>query len=97
MIATGPCSTTVESDLPSRYLAASSSHCNRCLWYRTDTTLVEGNKRLGWLATATFLEINGARATAIANDDVYRLVMHVATGRNEVGESAKELRRLATQ
>ena len=56
--------------------------------------LVDGNKRLGWLATATFLEINGVTATRAANDDVYELVMAVAAGRQEVGEIAEALRRL---
>jgi death-on-curing protein len=41
--------------------------------------LVDGNKRLGWLATATFLEINGVDASAIPNDDVYEFVMFVAS------------------
>lgn len=41
--------------------------------------LVDGNKRLGWLATAVFLEINGFDATTISNDDVYDLVMWVAS------------------
>lgn len=40
--------------------------------------LVDGNTRLGWLATATFLELNDAPATAIGNDEVYALVMAVA-------------------
>jgi death-on-curing protein len=56
--------------------------------------LVDGNKRLGWLATATFLEINGVTTTGAANDDVYELVMAVAAGRQEVGEIAEALRRL---
>jgi death-on-curing protein len=41
--------------------------------------LVDGNKRLGWLATAVFLELNGVNATKISNDDVYDLVMWTAT------------------
>lgn len=40
--------------------------------------LIDGNKRLGWLATATFLEINGIAASAASNDDVYELVMVAA-------------------
>ena len=40
--------------------------------------LVDGNKRLGWLATATFLELNGASALGASNDDVYDLVIEVA-------------------
>jgi death on curing protein len=41
--------------------------------------LVDGNKRLGWLATAVFLELNGIRAAEISNDGVYELVMWVAS------------------
>src|SRR5687768_14893506 len=37
--------------------------------------LVDGNKRLGWLATAVFLELNGIKASAISNEDVYELVI----------------------
>lgn len=59
--------------------------------------LVDGTKRLGWLATATFLEINGVAVTAIANDDVYRFVLDVAVGKHEIDELAAELRRLATR
>ena len=53
--------------------------------------LVDGNKRLGWLATATFLEINGVKVTAIPNDDVYDFVMSVASGQSEIGDLASEL------
>lgn len=41
--------------------------------------LVDGNKRLGWLATAVFLELNGFDASQIANDDVYDLVIWIAS------------------
>lgn len=40
--------------------------------------LVDGNKRLGWLATAVFLELNGIKASRISNDDVFELVIWVA-------------------
>jgi len=40
--------------------------------------LVDGNKRLGWLATAVFLEINGVGVSSATNDDVYQLVTSVA-------------------
>lgn len=56
--------------------------------------LVDGNKRLGWLATAVFLEINGVRVTAIPNEDVYTFVIEVAAGAHEVSELAAELQRL---
>ncbi len=57
--------------------------------------LVDGNKRLGWLATAVFLELNGITTVRISNDDVYRFVMDVAAGNHEVGELATQLARLA--
>lgn len=57
--------------------------------------LVDGNKRLAWLATAVFLELNGVEATAIANDDVYDLVMLAAAGSDDVEALADELRHLA--
>lgn len=40
--------------------------------------LVDGNKRIGWLATAVFLEINHASVARASNDAVYELVMEVA-------------------
>lgn len=55
--------------------------------------LVDGNKRLGWLATAVFLEINGVAATESSNDDVHDLAMEVAAGTQSVGEIAAGLRR----
>ncbi len=56
--------------------------------------LVDGNKRLGWLATAVFLEINDASASSVGNDDVYELVMSVASGDLSVDRIAVSLRRL---
>jgi death on curing protein len=41
--------------------------------------LVDGNKRLAWLATYVFLEINGHPPLA-SQDDVFDLVMAVAAG-----------------
>ena len=54
--------------------------------------LVDGNKRLGWLATAVFLELNGVRATTTSNADVYDLVMRVAAQRLDVAEVVSMLR-----
>ena len=54
--------------------------------------LVDGNKRLGWLSTAVFLEINGITVTHVSNDAVYDFVLGVTTGRREVAEIAAELR-----
>lgn len=58
--------------------------------------LVDGNKRLGWLATATFLEINGISVTQVANDVVYDFVIAVTVGHEDVEEIADALRQLAT-
>ncbi|MHB8468006.1 MAG: type II toxin-antitoxin system death-on-curing family toxin [Acidimicrobiales bacterium] len=58
--------------------------------------LVDGNKRLGWLATAVFLDLNGIDATVIPNDGVYDFVMDVASGHDEVDVLATRLRRLTT-
>ena len=57
--------------------------------------LVDGNKRLGWLSTATFLEINGVAVTAVPNDEVFRFVVNVAAGSHQIDELADGLRRLA--
>ena len=59
-----------------------------------DHPLIDGNKRLGWLATAVFLELNGAGVTSAPNEDVYRLVMQVASETLDVEETARRLRRL---
>jgi death-on-curing protein len=56
--------------------------------------LVDGNKRLGWLATAVFLEINDASVAAAPNDDVYDLVMAVAAGASKTEEIAAQLQQL---
>ena len=57
--------------------------------------LADGNKRLGWLATAVFLELNGASVTAAPNDDVYELVIRVAAEEVPVEEIADLLRELS--
>lgn len=54
--------------------------------------LVDGNKRLGWLATAVFLELNGVAASGATNDDVYELVMWVATNNPVLDEITARLR-----
>lgn len=59
--------------------------------------LVDGNKRLGWLATATFLEINGVSVTHLSNDDVYDFTIAVTVGHDEIGDIAGRLRRLAAR
>ena len=57
--------------------------------------LIDGNKRLGWLATAVFLELSGASVTAAHNDDVYELVTSVAAEDLAVEEIADLLRELS--
>jgi death on curing protein len=56
--------------------------------------LVDGNKRLGWLATAVFLEINRVDVTGVPNDDVYDLVVDVAEGHQSVDEIAEAIQKL---
>jgi death on curing protein len=53
--------------------------------------LVDGNKRLGWLATFVFLDINGHRVVA-SQDEVVELVLAVADGSlTDVGDIARRL------
>lgn len=56
--------------------------------------LVDGNKRLGWLATAVFLDINGIDLSVVNNDAVYDLVMEVAAGNHTVAQVAERLSHL---
>lgn len=57
--------------------------------------LIDGNKRLGWLSTAVFLEINGIEISQAGNDDVYDLVIDVAADQPTIDEIAARLRELA--
>jgi len=54
--------------------------------------LVDGNKRLGWLSTAVFLQVNRIEISRANNDDVYDLVIEVAAGQPSVDEIAQRLR-----
>jgi len=56
--------------------------------------LIDGNKRLGWLATAVFLEVNGIPISRASNDDVYEFVLSVASGSPEVDKIAERLQDL---
>jgi death-on-curing protein len=56
--------------------------------------LVDGNKRLGWVACAVFLDVNGVDPTATTNDEVFELVMRVASEPVDVGELAQQLREI---
>lgn len=53
--------------------------------------LVDGNKRLGWLATVVFLDLN-ASAPGVDDDEAFALVMAVAAGGPDVSEIAERLR-----
>jgi death on curing protein len=59
-----------------------------------DHPLVDGNKRLGWLACAVFLDLNGVDVTVASNAEVYELVMSVAATDIDIGAIALELRRM---
>ena len=54
--------------------------------------LVDGNKRLGWLATVVFLSINDCWIEAV-DDDAYEMVIAVAAGELELHEIAAALAR----
>ena len=56
--------------------------------------LVDGNKRLGWLATEVFLEINGTSVATATNDEVFDLVWAVASSTPTIEEIAPRLERL---
>lgn len=53
--------------------------------------LVDGNKRLGWLATAVFLDLNRIDVAVASNDDIYELVVDVAAENWSVSEIAGRL------
>ena len=55
-------------------------------------SLIDGNKRLGWLNTAVFLELNGHEPSKLSNDVVYDLVYSVASGDLAVDEIASLIR-----
>jgi death on curing protein len=57
--------------------------------------LVDGNKRLAWLATYVFLAKNGVELDP-SDDDAYELVVAVAAGElDDVEEIARRLARVA--
>jgi death on curing protein len=53
--------------------------------------LVDGNKRLAWLATVVFLDLN-AHATSVSHDEAFDVVMDVSKGLLDVDEIATRLR-----
>jgi death-on-curing protein len=52
--------------------------------------LVDGNKRLAWLATTVFLDLNSAVVT-LSDDQAFELVMRVADGSADVEHIAAVL------
>lgn len=52
--------------------------------------LIDGNKRLGWLATVVFLDLNGIWIEA-PDDDAYDLVIAVADGTATLSEISDAL------
>jgi len=56
--------------------------------------LIDGNKRLGWLATAVFLELNDASVANATNDEVYDLVITVASTNVSIEDLAATLEAL---
>ncbi|CAN5745528.1 type II toxin-antitoxin system death-on-curing family toxin [soil metagenome] len=52
--------------------------------------LVDGNKRLAWLATVVFLDLNGVEVT-LSDDAAFELVVRVAEGKAAVQEIASAL------
>lgn len=56
--------------------------------------LIDGNKRLGWLATAVFLELNGLKVSRASNDDVYELVIWIASSNPDLDSITARLHRV---
>jgi death-on-curing protein len=56
----------------------------------TNHALADGNKRLGWLATTVFLDMNG-EPMDLEDDHAFQLVLDVAEGRMDVEEIADRL------
>lgn len=57
--------------------------------------LVDGNKRMAWMCTVVFLDVNGTEMLDVDQDEAYKLVIEVASGGlDEVGFIARRLRML---
>jgi death-on-curing protein len=52
--------------------------------------LVDGNKRLAWLATTVFLDLNGL-APELSDDEAFELVWEIASTSLDVGAIASKL------
>lgn len=57
--------------------------------------LADGNQRLGRLAAADFLDINGASVSHASNDDVVEFAMEVASSRLDLAQITARLEALA--
>ena len=55
-------------------------------------SLLDGNKRLGWLGVVVFYGVNGVELEA-PDDEAYDLVIAVATGTRTVEQSSRSLAR----
>lgn len=53
--------------------------------------LVDGNKRLAWLAVVVFLDLNG-HVTAASDDEAFEIVVDVARGAGELQDLVPRLR-----
>jgi death-on-curing protein len=53
--------------------------------------LVDGNKRLAWLAAVVFLDLNGWDV-ALSDDEAFALVMSASTSDHDVAKIAERLR-----
>ncbi len=53
--------------------------------------LVDGNKRIDWLAAGVFLEVNDSSVAAATNDEVFDLVWAVASSAPTIDEIARRL------
>ena len=56
--------------------------------------LIDGNKRLGWLSTAVFLELSGVATHRASNDGVYELAIGIAAGAGTIEQIVEGLRAL---
>jgi death-on-curing protein len=56
----------------------------------TNHALVDGNKRLGWLATTVFMDTNG-EPVELSDDDAFHLVLAIAEGSLDVEDIAAQL------
>ncbi len=53
--------------------------------------LVDGNKRLAWLSTVVFCDLNGS-ASQLSDDDAFELVWEIASSHMDVASIAGRLR-----